>query len=571
MKKTHHKQFGPSYAVVNLSKIGFRYFRILLKTKNPDELSEKLGGNPSIGWIFRSTGWFDLGVGIWARDNHEIIDVSTRIRSILGAKDKIVYQSELTSLIGFGNGPLSTKRQEMPIIDASSSKIDLTDDEVDYLKLVTLDDSWSNKAIADLLELKTAQVRSIQVRLKKLGVIVGKQKRIDYGGYYYKVFIDTSSVVSEKALTDLEESLWSDKACIYFERANGKYDLEFELVAQSKRAIQKYLKGVGEFQVAMLTENLHTNLLPTNKITDLGNLKKYLKKNSEGEYDLRDSKLWYMNKQGANAYLDIYENEKYFELMNRPELDLFKGVADAIKRMHPSTRIHLADLGSGDGMKGAKLVKAFGPGNIKTYYPVDISPIEILAAVNRNKDLGYEVKPVVLDFENIATRLPFTLLPGEIQVSALLGGTYGNFDSAVINSYLSKIVGGASLLIIASPHYPKRLPKEQIMESYASMVVENIAFGPLQQLGFRKKDFEFNTKYKGLRVHLEIDKKRNHIMSFVLGRSLVLGGKSFTEGDVFKMTSSWKPSLKDFEEALSDFAVHKIVKNDKMAIAIVGS
>ncbi|MEI9966554.1 MAG: hypothetical protein WDN67_02810 [Candidatus Moraniibacteriota bacterium] len=95
--------------------------------------------------FFYAEGYFNLAVGIWAKDNAEINDVSQQVRNILSPDDEIIFQSELTSLYSFGNRPVSGNGEPMCIVDSTLSPINLAPLEIDYLKLVALDSSLQKK------------------------------------------------------------------------------------------------------------------------------------------------------------------------------------------------------------------------------------------------------------------------------------------------------------------------------------------------------------------------------------------------------------------------------------------
>lgn len=568
-------EFGPPYAVLNLSKIGLRYFRLCIKASpaTRQRLIDEFKNHPNIGWIFSGQGWFNLAVGVWARDNAEINDVSAALRRSLGKHDKLVYQSELTSLYGFGNQPILDKPiGPMPIIDAVMRSSSLNHLELDYIKLVTLDDSLSSHQIALILGAKESVVKNLRSKFEEQGIIVGRQKRINYAGKYFKVFIDTSTGKYETSSDRIIDKVWHDQACIYFEKANGKYDLEFELILPSRRSLRKYTKDFRDAQIATLTQNLYTNLYPLSKVANLLEIHETLKNQNGDELDFSNSKLWYLNYQAANAYLDIYRNKKYFEVMEKSELDLFESLANHIKQESPGKTYSLIDIGSGNGLKGREFIKILGENLIKAYYAIDVQPIELAAALRVHENASYASHPVLLDFEKLSARFPLKTLPGEAQLYFFLGGTYGNFQSQLINGHLKKLLKEtSSRLFITMPIQHRTQNEQDTISMYSTLDIENLAFGPLQQIGFNKTDFLANPKSPKLRVHVDIEDKRV-VTTFVLSRKKKLIGRVFNKGTVFKMTTSWKPSLEEFKEALeTDFTIRKIISNSQMVIAEVSA
>ncbi len=569
--RSEHTVFGPPHAVFNLSKMGLRYFRIGIDAapSSRDALVKHFAGHPNVGWIFSAEGWFNLAVGIWAKDNAEIDDISSQIRKVLGRNDRIVFQSELTSLFGFGNRPVVGGDNALRIVDATTDAIDLAPIEIDYVKLIALDSSLSYKGLGKILGIDAVQVRVMQEKLTEQGVIVGFQERIDYGGLYYKVFIDSLSGETKEAADSLVRSLWNDPACIYIARANSKYDVEFEVILKDASQIDTYLESFSEYKTSVLNKSLYTNLYPLNKVANFKNIGDVLQDQQGSVVDLRDSKLWYLNYQGAESYLNIYENREYFEVMEQGELDLFDDVTGFIKERYPKELFSVTDIGSGNGLKGKVFIEKLGEKSVKAYYPIDIQPIELEAALAAHADGAYSKHPTLLDIENLSARFPLPALPNERQLHMFFGGTYGNFRSKEINGYLKSLVNETSSLVVAMPIVGGIKTDKEIADSYANMMAENTAFGTLAQLGFVKDDFEQNPQYPNLKVHIAMEDRRN-ILSFVLKRDVEVFERVFAKGTVFKVTTSWKPTLDEFRAALEeDFVIEKMFRNQSMALAIV--
>lgn len=565
--------FGAPYAVLNLSKVGLRYFRFMIKA-SPDSRTRLVShflNHPNVGWIFSADGWFNLAVGVWAKDNAEINDINNSLREILNKNDEIIYESELTSLYSFGNRPIKGSDKAMPIVDSIFAPVSLDSLQIDYIKLLTLDSSLPDHEMAEILGIEEKKLIDLRSGLESNGVIVGYQERLNYTGFYYKVFVDTLSAKNLGALKTLTDRLWKDKKCIYIERANGKYNFEFELILEKKPDIKDYLKDFSEYKTAILNENLYTNLYPLNKIANLKEIKDTIMDQSGAIIDFRNSKLWYLNYQGADSYLNIYQNKKYFEAMNKSELDLFDEVAKYIKNENPSKSYSVIDIGSGDGFKGRTFIEKLGEDIVKAYYPVDVQPIELATALKAHEQGLYAKSPVLLDFKNLSARFPLKIHPDEGQVYLFLGGTYGNFKNNIINSYLKPLVADPSASVfISMPIRSGVKTDEEIVSIYAGKKTEDVAFGPLLQLGFDLDEFEPNEKIKDLRLHLAMEDQRV-VSYFVLAQDKEVFGKKFEKGTVFKMITSWKPTLNQVKNALSeDFEIKRVFNNDEMSIIAVG-
>ncbi len=572
--KKQDEKFGPPHAVLNLSKIGLRYFRIGINasTESRERLATNLSNHPNVGWIFYGEGYFNLAVGIWAKDNAEINDVSQQVRNILSPDDEIIFQSELTSLYSFGNRAATGNGKPMCIVDATIHPVNLSPLEIDYIKLLALDSSIGEDELTRVLNIDSARLIELKQKLIESGVVVGYQERVEYGGNYFKIFVDSLSRKTKTAENDLIRVLWGDKACIYFERANSKYDLEFELILPDKSELKKYLKDFIDYKVAVLTKNVYTNLYPVNKVANLKEIQDTLLRQDGKVIDFRNSKLWYLNYAGVEEYLDIYTgNKKYFETMKKSELDLFDEISDFVKQKYAENSLSVIDIGSGDGMKGRAFIQKLGEKTVKAYYPVDIQPIELATALAAHAEGTYSKHPTLLDIENLSTRFPFKALPNEKQLYVFLGGTYGNFRQEQINAFLKPLVGESSKLFISMPIVNAGKTDDEIISSYAGSKFDNVFFGPLSQVGFQRSDFEQNQKFPDMIAHFAMEDRRL-VSFFVLRNTVNIFGKDFEKGTMIKMITSWKPTLDEFKIALQkDFIIEKVFHNNDVAIALINS
>jgi DNA-binding CsgD family transcriptional regulator len=561
--------FGPDTAVTNLSRLGLRYFRMgfVVDKKYHNEVAQKLSSHPNVGWVFEAKGWFTLAAGFWAKDNAEINSVSDSIRRMFSGKVEVAFQSELTALYCFGNRPVTLEKTVMTMIDPHEQAIHLSPLEIDYMKLVTLSFEYSSAEVARILGIRVSEAKNLEKSMYNRGVISGIQKRINYRKNYIKIFIDTASAKKGVNVEDVLEDIWSDNNCTYFCKSNSKYNFEIELVTDDKRQIDKYKNLFKDTKVSVLTKNVYTNLYPINKVANVKEIQDAFINQKGNVVNLSNSKLWYLNYKSAEAYLDVYENKEYYEVMEKDELDLFPKIARDILKKYPDYRFELIDIGSGNGMKAKYFIDALGAKNVKTYYPVDIQPVELEAAKLVHRDALYGIKEVVLNFEKFDTRFPLKTIPGIKRIYCFFGGTYGNFKSHVINGYLKHT---DDILLVAMPSVIENQSKSQIEHSYTNEILEQMAFGVLAQVGFSKKDFKNNPKYQGLIIHSDIEEDSRNIVSFYLKNDTAVGGHIYKKGTRFTITTSWKPTLKEFDNALSkDFDVTKIYNNKNMAIAMI--
>ncbi|MEI9966556.1 MAG: L-histidine N(alpha)-methyltransferase [Candidatus Moraniibacteriota bacterium] len=101
--------------------------------------------------------------------------------------------------------------------------------------------------------------------------------------------------------------------------------------------------------------------------------------------------------------------------MEKGELDLFDEIAKYLNQQYPEERFSLVDIGSGDGQKARVFAEKVGEKLIKAYYPVDIQPIELAAALYAHSEGKYAKHPTLLDFANLSSRFPLKMQPNEKQ------------------------------------------------------------------------------------------------------------------------------------------------------------
>ena len=557
---------------INISKLGFRYFRILVETKRfSRKFIDYVINHPNTGYVFIGSGWSGkkqvLGIGIWATDNAEMSDIATNIRSVMPDAYKVVYQSELTRLEYFKN--INGERRSMILLDELEQKRKLSAIELDYLKLLSVDGSLSMKERAAMLGLSEVEVTKIDNKLQVEGVFHGVFLDGSLPQHYTKFFVDTTAL-SHESVELYFNTLKNDPNCVYLARGNGVYNVEFEYVLADEEGFEKkYGSFLRHSKHVNFHTNLFTNLFPQSKSLNTKIIQeRFIAIANRGvrDFDFTESELWYVNHEGTQSYLDIYDNAEYRQFMNVNETGLFSKVCEHLTQV--SHKFTVIDLGSGDGVKGRDLIHELGEDKVKSYFPVDVQELELSQAVYAHEGAEYVVHPTIIDFRNLTARFPLASVEGEMNIYALLGGTYGNFDVSLINHYLSPLLATDKDRLLISMPIRDMVTRQSIVDSYLSAEIENMAFGVLKQIGFSKDEFVVNPKKPNLIVQVEM--RDDHLQtSFILKRSKQLLGLYVEAGTIFNITSSWKPTLAEFRAAVeSDLDIEEMFSNRSFAIAI---
>lgn len=556
----------------NLSKLGFRYFRIVIETKSfSKKFIDFITTHPNTGFVFQGHGWSGkkkvLGIGIWATSNSEMIDVSNNIRSRIPEAYNIVYQSELTRLEFFTE--VNGTRKNLTLLDEPEDKTQLTPLELDYIKLLSVDGSLPLPTQAKILNISDKEVTELTTKLKDDGVCYDLVENKELPDNYTKLFIDTTSL-SVREIDEYVEKLSTDKNCVYLARGNGKYNFEFEYIVKNEEEFGRvYKKLLNRSKQILFDKNLFTNLFPQSKYNNIKKIQdEFIKlaKKDTSYFDLRNSELWYLNHEGAKAYLNVASNKKYDSFMNSGEFKLLEESARIFAEA--DSKYNIIDLGSGDGSKGKHLINEIGVKKIKSYFPVDIQELELAQAVRTHGEQPYSIHPTILNFKNLSSRFPVSKKTGDVNVFGLLGATYGNFAPSEINSYLKCVLEDKNDALLITMPISDNITHEQIIKSYLNETVENFSFSVLKQIGFTKLDFEKNQSSPEFILLPRIEEGKL-TSSFILKDTKYILGERLDPGTKFDITTSWKPTKAEFLEAVSaDFKINKIFTNNSTCLAM---
>jgi len=570
-KKIEFEKYGSPTAIVNWSKLGYRYFRIAVMAceKTIKFAKTVLKNHPNVSFVIEGKGWFNLGFGIIAKDNAEAIDVINNISKFLSAADRIVYISEAVRLWQYPNRPITKVKEPLTIVDPVTLPAELTHLELDYLKLVTMDSSVSNTALAGMLNVKPEAIAATKKDLIKRGIIVGEQERYNFKAKYYKVFLNTNNAKTPSAYVELLEYLYNSENCMYICQAISKYNFEFEIFAQNENEVLNIIKDFREYELVYDLDFHSFDSMPVYKTANIAEIKDKLLNDTDKPYD---SKLWYLNVSGVQSYVNIDSDEDYNESMRKSLGAMFKAVADYYNKTNKKPLINVVDWGSGNGKVGRLFNQYLGEEKIKAYYPVDIQPLELNLVVKEHANMKYLTKPVILDFEKVEARFPLVTPKNEAELHVFLGGTYGNFKSDIINGHIKKVLNGTdNKMVVSIGVFDLKNKSEEIVKAYSNPFVEGFVIGPLLQFGFKREDFEPNPDYPQI-VSCARMENSYLITALKLKHDITILGKVFKKGQEFKITSSWKPTYEEFKKALEkDFKIDFIVKSDDMAIALISA
>ena len=273
--------------------------------------------------------------------------------------------------------------------------------------------------------------------------------------------------------------------------------------------------------------------METNKIILKELIKRgYTEKNGSNMWNIRDSKLWYLNNKQAQAFLDLKSSETYVNGIIIKEVKL---IDDNIKEILETIgdNINIVDIASRDGRKANRILKHLtAKKNIK-YYPVDTHKFMTDKAIQKIQNLNVVesseaiIVESFLKIENIGDNLTYPKT-----VFLLLGNNLGNFEINEMLYEARKIMKDEDLLIIGNG-IDNENDKESL-KAYTSKQINDFFIEIPKQLGFSEEDLEFGLKYENSRVQIFYTIKNNFTIKEKKDTIEFKKGETFTvlQGDI---------------------------------------
>tara|TARA_Y100000310_G_scaffold304279_1_gene343269 strand:- start:422 stop:1366 length:945 start_codon:yes stop_codon:yes gene_type:complete len=286
-------------------------------------------------------------------------------------------------------------------------------------------------------------------------------------------------------------------------------------------------------------------------------------------WNVADSKLWYLNPEQAQAYLDLEEDPSYLKDVVEKEIGLIKNNVEEICEKVDGGSINIIDLGCGDGKKASFYVEEMKKKGIKIRYcPIDISPYMVEKSLETMKNLDkeeiVESKWNISDFENLEN-VTYLLKKGDFDKNLflLLGNTLGNFE---INELLYEVGGSmkeGDYLLIGNGLDSRN--EEDILRSYNTPQVDRFLSHILTLIGFDKEDMELGARFRNSRVEVYYTLNSEKELEY-FGKKL-----QFCKGDQIIVAVSYKynkDSFKDFLDMYFDPVDLYVADDDSHCLAL---
>lgn len=283
-------------------------------------------------------------------------------------------------------------------------------------------------------------------------------------------------------------------------------------------------------------------------------------------WSVEDSKLWYLTSRQAKGFLNASMQGKYKKSVFDKEVKLIKKHLREISSFIPENSCNIVDLGCGDGKKAALFIKEMSKNKKLRYCPIDISSYMVSKAAGTINEMNcaelLEFKWNISDFENLENITPLFREKGfEKHLMVLTGNTMGNFDCEDILSWVKNSMKKGDVLVIGNGLVGENKNKNAF--DYKNRGLNEFLSETIRQIGLKKDDVEFNTRFNKKRVELFYTLKKD--------KTIRHAGKKveFRKGDLIITGISYKYSKKELRKILLGFfSFVKIYSDEKNSYAL---
>ncbi len=250
--------------IVNTAKLGISFFKFYLKYKNVDKQLEKeiiayFDSNNHVGLVDTCDGKYDMYVGIWAKNTHELYQIYKSLFKDYGKFfDEItvsIVETAFNSKRGYLIGKYTSS--EVPLFGGEITSVEIDDIDKKILGLLSKDARMKLVTLAKILKITPNAVSYRIKKLKSSGVIQGARIVLDrnkFGYLTYKVLvkIDSFDDVEVKRFTsylrqhpniidiDLCMGEWNIELDVEIENSQAFHELMIQLRTEFSKLIKNY-------------------------------------------------------------------------------------------------------------------------------------------------------------------------------------------------------------------------------------------------------------------------------------------------------------------------------------------
>src|SRR3989338_2842493 len=236
--------------IVNTAKIGLSFFKFYLKYKNVNkelesEMVEFFDANKNVGLVDTCDGKYDMYVGIWAKDTHELYQIYKSLFKDYGKFFEDITVSIVETAFNSKRGYLIGKytSSEVPLFggELSPVKVDTVDQKI--LGFLSNDARMKLSDLARQLKITPNAVRYLIKRMKSEHVIQGARIVLDrnkFGYLTYKVLVKIDSF-EENEVRRFIRYLTQHPNIIDIDLCMGEWNVELDVEIESYRAFHELM------------------------------------------------------------------------------------------------------------------------------------------------------------------------------------------------------------------------------------------------------------------------------------------------------------------------------------------
>ncbi|HLC69145.1 MAG TPA: Lrp/AsnC family transcriptional regulator [Candidatus Bilamarchaeaceae archaeon] len=236
--------------IVNTAKIGLSFFKFYLKYKNVNkelesEMVEFFDANKNVGLVDTCDGKYDMFIGIWAKDTHELYNIYKSLFKDYGKFFEDITVSIVETAFNSKRGYLIGQytSSEVPLFGGEITEIEI--DDIDK-KLLGLLSNNARMKLVDIAKVLKITPNAVSYRIKQLkarGVIQGARIVLDRNkiGYLtYKVLVKIDSF-DEAEVRRFIRYLTQYPNIIDIDLCMGEWNVELDVEIENYQAFHELM------------------------------------------------------------------------------------------------------------------------------------------------------------------------------------------------------------------------------------------------------------------------------------------------------------------------------------------
>jgi len=250
------------YANINGGKLGYSYYKILLKYNTMSFATEKimlafLKKNKNMLWVGNCDGEYQLMISLLVRNLRELNDFLKKFFNKFGEYLRKKEILQVTAFDVLNENYLDAKSNEkLSVMEDVTCKPESAD-EVD-LEILRILSGEARIKLVDIAEKMNMTAEGVSYRIKNLvgkRIISNFKTRVNYSklGYlYYQVLFSVNDFVVRQQIVD---KFTKHSSCVSIVKFVGKYDLQLEIIVKDVkelRSIMDNLRKGDEFGAVVL-------------------------------------------------------------------------------------------------------------------------------------------------------------------------------------------------------------------------------------------------------------------------------------------------------------------------------